>query len=165
MKEIIRFKQFSFGYVSTAKVLKKINLEVKQGECLGLLGANGSGKTTLIKCLLGELKGIGRVEVFGMVPNISSPKFKNGIGVVFDHDLLIDYLTLEEYLFFVGNTYKLKQVEIKEKIDYYLEYFKLQQSKKRIIKFFSHGMRKKTQIIAALIHSPNLLIVDEPTLD
>ncbi len=162
MKSIIQIKNFDFKYTDQY-VLKNINLQVTQGTCMGIIGSNGSGKTTLINCILGELYGTGEINVLNMKPNIYSPSFKMNLGVVLDDDILIDYLTLNEYLQYIGKLFHISEVDIKKRIDYWLYFFKLEEHKDRILKFFSHGMRKKTQIIAALIHNPKLLIIDEPT--
>jgi ABC-2 type transport system ATP-binding protein len=162
MNLAIQLKNFSFKYTNV-DILKNLNLNIGKGECVGLLGSNGSGKTTLIKCLIGMLKGRGRIKVFDYTPNIYSIDFKKNIGIVLDHDLLLDYLTLEEYLHFVGNTYDIKGKILEEKIDHWVKFFDLEHSKNKIIKYFSHGMRKKTQIIAGILHEPELFIIDEPT--
>ena len=162
MQDVIYIKNFSFKYTNKL-VLKDINLSVCEGKCLGIVGKNGSGKTALINCIIGELKGDGEVKVFNMKPNIYSSKFKYNIGVVLDDDILIDYLTLNEYLNYIGKLFGISNTEIEQRINYWLDFFELNESRDRILKFFSHGMRKKTQIIASLIHNPKLLIIDEPT--
>ena len=162
MNTIIKINEFSFAY-TVHDVLREISLEIKEKKCLGLLGSNGSGKTTLIKCIIGELKGRGQLRVFDNNPDINCESFKRNIGIVLDNDLLIDYLTLEEYLWFVGKTYKIKSNLLQSKIGYWVDYFRLKEDRKRLLKYFSHGMRKKTQIIASIIHEPKILIVDEPT--
>lgn len=159
---IIQINNFHYKYTSTF-VINGLFLNIKEGECLGLLGSNGSGKTTLINCILGELKGKGSIYVLNYEPNLDNIEFKKNLGVVLDNDILLDYLTLEEFLFFVGKSYGIKKDILIKRIDTWLRYFQLEDHKKRIIKYFSHGMRKKTQIIAALLHEPKILIVDEPT--
>lgn len=161
-KGIIHINDYYFKYTSVF-VINGLTLNIKEGECLGLLGSNGSGKTTLINCILGELDGKGDINVLGYRPNISNVEFKKNLGVVLDNDLLIDYLTLKEFLWFVGKSYDIKDDILSKRIDYWLRYFHLENHKERILKYFSHGMRKKTQIIAAILHNPRILIVDEPT--
>ncbi|MBU3194917.1 ABC transporter ATP-binding protein [Clostridium algidicarnis] len=162
MKGIISLNNFSFRY-SDKYILKNINIEIEEGQCVGILGKNGSGKTTLINCIIGELRGEGNISVLNTIPNIHSIEFKSNIGIVLDNDILIDYLTLNEYLNFIGQLFKLEKVQIEKSIKYWLKYFDLEEQRYRIIKFFSHGMRKKVQIIAALMHNPKIIIVDEPT--
>lgn len=162
MKYDIFIKNFNFKYTNKY-VLNNINIQIKKGNCVGLLGSNGSGKTTLINCILGELKGEGNIEVLGKKPDIYSNKFKENIGVVLDNDILLDYLTLNEYLLYIGRIYNIKENDLKEKIDYWIKFFKMDDDRNRVLKFFSHGMRKKTQIISSLINNPKLIIIDEPT--
>ena len=160
MKYDIFIKNFNFKYTNKY-VLNNINIQIKKGNCVGLLGSNGSGKTTLINCILGELKGEGNIEVLGKKPDIYSNKFKENIGVVLDNDILLDYLTLNEL--YIGRIYNIKENDLKEKIDYWIKFFKMDDDRNRVLKFFSHGMRKKTQIISSLINNPKLIIIDEPT--
>lgn len=162
MNSIVNINSFKFKY-SNKYILNNINIKVSKGKCLGLLGRNGSGKTTLINCILGELKGEGDIEVLGEKPNIYSRKFKQYLGVVLDNDILIDYLTLNEYLLYVGRLFEISEDELDCRIEYWIKTFELQNHANRILKYFSHGMRKKVQIISALIHEPKLLIIDEPT--
>lgn len=162
MSNIIEVKNFSFKY-STNYILKKVNFSINEGECLGLLGCNGSGKTTLINCILGEYSGEGDIKICNSVPDIENPELKKNIGVVLDNDILLNYLTLDEYLSFVGKTYNVVESQLLERKEYWIKYFKLENDKNRIINFFSHGMRKKTQIIAAVLNNPKILIIDEPT--
>lgn len=162
MKKDISIKNFSFAYTNDY-VLKDITIDVFKGECVGLIGSNGSGKTTLINCILGELNGSGYVSVLEMTPCIYSISFKKKIGIIPDNDLLADYLTLYEYLYFVCRLYDIPDNEIENSINHWITFFKLQDYKNRLLKYFSHGMRKKVQIMSAIIHKPQLLIIDEPT--
>ena len=88
---------------------------------------------------------------------------KKIVGVIPDDNILLDYLTLYEYLSFVGKTYGMEQEDADKTIDYWIDRFQLTDAKFRIIKYFSHGMKKKAQIIAAVMANPQLLIIDEPT--
>lgn len=162
MVNVVDVQNVNFAYDATL-ILKGIHMVVEPNTCMGLLGSNGSGKTTLIKCLIGELKGDGEIQVLNQRPNIHDIAYKKKLGIVLDNDYLLDYLTLEEYLWFIGRTYQLSPDVIQKEIDFWLEQFDLTNDRKRILKYFSHGMRKKTQIIAAVMHKPELLIVDEPT--
>ena len=136
---------------------------MNEGECLGLIGSNGCGKTTFLNCILDELKPSGKVIFLGEQMQSSSLKQRKQIGIVPDDDMLLDYLTMEELLRFVGLEYGMSLESCNEQIDYWLEKFDMTENRNRIIKFFSHGMKKKTQIIAGILSSPKLLIIDEPT--
>lgn len=162
METIVKIDNLKFRYTSNY-ILKGINLIVDKGTCLGLLGSNGSGKTTLINCILGELNYEGKVIINNYKPDIYSKNFKRNIGIVLDNDILIDYLTLNEYLIYIGKLEKIDNVVLEQRINYWIKVLKIEEHRYRILKFFSHGMRKKVQLIAALIKEPLILIIDEPT--
>jgi ABC-2 type transport system ATP-binding protein len=158
----LEIKDLNFAY-STNQILEDVSLELNEGECLGLIGSNGCGKTTFLNCILDELKPSGKVIFLGEQMQSSSLKQRKQIGIVPDDDMLLDYLTMEELLRFVGLEYGMSLESCNEQIDYWLEKFDMTENRNRIIKFFSHGMKKKTQIIAGILSSPKLLIIDEPT--
>jgi len=158
----LEIKDLNFAY-STNQILEDVSLELNEGECLGLIGSNGCGKTTFLNCILDELKPSGKVIFLGEQMQSSSLKQRKQIGIVPDDDMLLDYLTMEELLRFVGLEYGMSLESCNEQIDYWLEKFNMTENRNRIIKFFSHGMKKKTQIIAGILSSPKLLIIDEPT--
>lgn len=162
MKNYIKIENLNFKYTEKY-ILENINISINKGECIGLLGSNGSGKTTLINCILGELNTEGKITLLGKNPDSNDIELKQNLGIVLDNDILLDFLTLNEYLFFIGQSYKIEIKDLKENIDKWIKYFELEDHKNRLLKFFSHGMRKKTQIIAALLNNPKILIVDEPT--
>jgi len=162
MDSIIKIDNLKFKYTNKY-VLKNINISLSRGTCTGLLGSNGSGKTTLINCILGQFEYEGNITINNLKPNIYSNNFKKNIGIVLDDDILIDYLTLDEYLLYIGRLEKIDNSILEERINYWLKSLKLEDHRHRILKFFSHGMRKKTQLIAALIKKPQILIIDEPT--
>ena len=162
MNTTLEIKDLNFAY-STNQILEDVSLELNEGECLGLIGSNGCGKTTFLNCILDELKPSGKVIFLGEQMQSSSLKQRKQIGIVPDDDMLLDYLTMEELLRFVGLEYGMSLESCNEQIDYWLEKFDMTENRNRIIKFFSHGMKKKTQIIAGILSSPKLLIIDEPT--
>lgn len=162
MNTTLEIKDLNFAY-STNQILEDVSLELNEGECLGLIGSNGCGKTTFLNCILDELKPSGKVIFLGEQMQSSSLKQRKQIGIVPDDDMLLDYLTMEELLRFVGLEYGMSLESCNEQIDYWLEKFNMTENRNRIIKFFSHGMKKKTQIIAGILSSPKLLIIDEPT--
>ena len=162
MNTTLEIKDLNFAY-STNQILEDVSLELNEGECLGLIGSNGCGKTTFLNCILDELKPSGKVIFLGEQMQSSSLKQRKQIGIVPDDDMLLDYLTMEELLRFVGLEYGMSLESCNEQIDYWLEKFDMTENRNRIIKFFSHGMKKKTKIIAGILSSPKLLIIDEPT--
>lgn len=162
MSVTLEIQNLSFAY-STKQILEEISFELNEGECLGLIGSNGCGKTTLLNCILDDLKSSGKILFLGEKMQYSSLQQRKQIGIVPDDTLLLDYLTMEELLRFVGQEYGMDIESCNRQIEYWLERFNMTENRNRVIKFFSHGMKKKTQIIAALISSPRLLIIDEPT--
>jgi len=146
-------------------VLKQIDLNVKRGEIFGILGPNGVGKTTLINILCG-LKDYDSGSVYIDSHDIKKEPgvLKRLIGVVPQEIALYDKLSARENLHFFGSCYGLKGNELKEKTEMYLERFGLLKSASRQIKTFSGGMKRRVNLIAAIMHSPRVLFLDEPTV-
>ena len=147
------------------KALQGVNLSIRQGEIFSLLGPNGAGKTTTIRIITGLTKR-NRGEIF--IKNINI--FKNEqmgkklIGYVPQHINLDVELTVEENLLIHGLLFSMKRSEIKKKIDELLEYVDLIDRKKSKVKELSGGMRRRLIIARALMHEPELLLLDEPTV-
>jgi ABC-2 type transport system ATP-binding protein len=146
-------------------VLDHVNLEIRQGEILGLLGPNAAGKTTLIHALSG-LIGIdsGSIELFGK--RLSGPmlEVKRKIGLVTQDVTVFEDLTAQENLAFFGGIYGLRGTELKRQITETLQFVGLtDQAHKRPSKF-SGGMKRRLNIACSIIHKPRLLIMDEPTV-
>lgn len=158
MKKIIETKNISkmFGDV---KALDNVTTTIFENDCYGLIGPNGSGKTTYIGVLLDLIKPDKGTIVFLS----DSLEVKKDIGVVLDGNNIVENLTLIEYLEFIAKIYEVPEQEFENKVNLWLDLFELKSHKKRLLKHFSLGMIRKTQIISALIHKPKLLIIDEPT--
>ncbi|MBR1747907.1 MAG: ABC transporter ATP-binding protein [Clostridia bacterium] len=141
-----------------------LNLEVKQGEIFGFLGKNGAGKSTTIKCLTGILPfDEGKIEICGYDVQKEPNKAKMNVGYVPDNHSVIDKLTGREYVNYVADVYKVGK-EREERLERYLELFNLGFAVDRQIKSYSHGMKQKICITAALIHEPKLWVLDEPMM-
>ncbi len=145
------------------KAVDNISLEVKKGEIFGFLGPNGAGKTTTIKMIVGLLKpDEGEVVLDGINVWDEPMKAKERISYVPDNPEIYDRLSGVEYLNFIGDMYGIRtEVRIK-KIDYYSEIFKINDSLGDIISSYSHGMKQKLVLTAALMTDPDLFILDEP---
>lgn len=152
--------QITFGKHT---VLKNINLSVKKGEILGLLGPSGSGKTTLVKAFIGMNKSAnGTVKVLG--EKMPSLKVIPSIGYMAQSDALYDDLTGLDNLLFFGELYGLRGKAAKERAMKLLTLVELQSDYKKAVKNYSGGMKRRLSLAIALMHKPELLILDEPTV-
>lgn len=135
-----------------------------QGHICGLVGENGAGKTTLIRILMTLLeKDAGSIKYFGR--EIKSIKeISRQVGYVPDIPVFYEKFTLIDYLYFLCRVYNLSSKEEEERIKKYLDYFKLNDYKNQFIFNLSLGLRKKLSILAALLHDPQLIIMDEPLI-
>ncbi|MEM2273407.1 MAG: ABC transporter ATP-binding protein [Candidatus Bathyarchaeia archaeon] len=145
------------------QALRGLDLEVLGGEIFGLLGPNGAGKTTTLKIIVGLLKmDKGIVKVKGVDISREPYKYKRFIGYVPESLSLPEYLTLEEFLIYSGRIRGVPRNQIREKMNHYIELFELEEKRKSLLLSLSRGMRQKTAIASALIHDPEILILDEP---
>jgi ABC-2 type transport system ATP-binding protein len=140
-----------------------LNLEIIPGELFGFLGPNGAGKTTTIKMIAGILKPTsGKVEICGMDIQEKPELAKMKIGYVPDTPYLYDRLTAKEFLEFTGGLYHIDDDIIKKRSIELFELFDMNGWINRKCEQYSHGMRQKVVFSAALLHQPEVLVVDEP---
>lgn len=160
----LELKHFSKKY-STSKnyAVHDANLEVHGGEIFGFLGPNGAGKSTIIKSIVG-IQPIteGAIEVCGFDCEKQPVQAKSIIGYVPDHYALYEKLTGREYINYVADIYGVSQEDRTARIEKHIVMFELQGSIDNPIKTYSHGMKQKITIMAALVHNPKLWILDEP---
>ncbi|PVX27622.1 MAG: 3-dehydroquinate dehydratase [Candidatus Bathyarchaeum sp.] len=150
----------SFG---TVKAVTNLNLQINTGTVFGFLGPNGSGKSTTMKMIMGLLKSdSGNLTVYGIDVTANPWDAKKIVGYVPESPRLYDFLTGLEYLDFIADVYGLEPATKKARIDEYLAAFDLENRENEMISGYSHGMQQKIAIIAALLHKPKLLILDEP---
>lgn len=161
---MIRLTHVSKTYAkSDVKAVDDISLEIKDGEIFGFLGPNGAGKSTTIKMLTGILRpDSGTIEVGGIDIARDSIAAKNIIGFVPDNHELYDTLKGTEYLSFVGKMYGVSNKLFVERTEKYADMFKMTNELGNYICSYSHGMKQKLMIIAALAHEPKVWILDEP---
>ena len=139
-----------------------LNLEVKEGEILGIIGHNGAGKTTTLKMIVGLLAPTsGSVSVMGMDMAKSSTEAKRHLGYLPEETPLYENMTVMEYLMFFSELYKLPKSYAKKRIDFLLDSLKLPE-KDKYTGELSKGMKRKVSIARTLLHDPDLLILDEP---
>ncbi len=159
---MIEIKNLSKDY-GKIRAVNDLSLKVNNGEFFGFLGPNGAGKTTTIKMIAGLLKPTtGSVAVCGHDLVTNPLEAKRKIGYIPDRPYLYERLTGREFLEFVGRLYHLEPEHVEEVSREYLEAFKLYDWVDELVESYSHGMRQKLIFTAALIHDPEVIVVDEP---
>src|SRR5579884_542058 len=149
----------------TVRAVDGLDLQVARGRFYGFLGPNGAGKSTTIKMLTGLLAPTsGQMTILGedMADRKRAREVKRRIGVVPENLALFDNLTGREYLTFVGRMYLLPLPTVRERCQELLVMMGLEQEEKKLTLEYSHGMKKKLALAAALIPGPDLLFLDEP---
>src|SRR4029453_10780356 len=140
-----------------------IDLHIRRGSFFGFLGPNGAGKSTTIKMLTGLLGPTsGKINVLGRDLEVAPLEVKRRIGVVPEDLNLFDRLTGAEMLAFTGRMYGLQKSQIAERSPELLDLMELRNEPRKLIVEYSHGMKKKLSLACAMIHSPEILFLDEP---
>ena len=146
----------------TVTAVDGLSLSVAPGTMFGFLGPNGSGKSTTIGCLTGLLDPTaGQIEILGLPFNAESAAIKRRMGVMPETLGLFDPLYAHEFLAFVGRMYGLDEATTRKRVTELLDALELTDSAK-VLSEFSTGMRKRVAFAAAVIHSPEVLFLDEP---
>ena len=152
----------SFGEL---KAVDGVSFEVAKGTCFGLLGPNGAGKSTAISMIVGTLvPDSGQVTIDGQSIKGETDPLRRKIGYVPQELALFDDLNCTQNLSFFGSLYGLSKSEIQQKSKEILDIVGLTDRAKEPIKNFSGGMKRRLNIAVALVHSPELLVLDEPTV-
>ena len=137
--------------------------EINQGDMLGLVGNNGAGKTTLFRIMLDLLKADDGKVIINDIDVSQSEDWKSITGAFIDDGFMIDYLTPEEYFYFIGKMYGLKKEEVDERLIPFERFMSGEViGHKKLIRNYSAGNKQKIGIISAMLHYPQLLILDEP---
>ena len=159
---MIRLENLSKHYGRLAAV-DSLNLEVQRGEIFGFLGPNGAGKTTTIRVMMGILRATsGRVTLGGYDVEQEPEKAKAITGFIPDRPFIYEKLSGREFLKFVGSLHRVDAALLQRRIPELLEHFELSDWKDELVESYSHGMKQRLVLCAALIHQPKILIVDEP---
>jgi len=150
----------SFG---TVEAVKNLSFTVSKGEIFGLLGPNGAGKTTTITMIVGmQEPSSGSIVVDGRNVVAEPTEVKKRIGYVPENCALYENLTAREYLEMIGNLHHLNKERIESQIERLAEYLDLSSAIDRRMTGYSKGMKQKILLISAMMHNPNLIILDEP---
>ena len=157
---IIKTAQLNFSFTAGMKTLDNVNLEVPQGSIYGFLGPNGAGKTTTLRLLLGLLRNQqGKIELFGKEFASNRIEILKRLGSLIEQPSLYLHLTAKENL----EIYRLIYLSSKNRIGEVLKMVGLENTGRKRTKQFSLGMKQRLSIAIALLHEPELLILDEPT--
>ncbi len=150
-------------YPGSDKGVKDLTLHVEAGDLYAFIGHNGAGKTTTLKAVCGihDYSG-GDVLIDGINIKAEPLKAKRKMAYIPDNPDLFEYLTGIQYLNFIADIFSIPADERKTSIEKYAEAFEITPSLGELISTYSHGMKQKLAIISALIHSPRLLVLDEP---
>jgi len=143
--------------------IDNLSLTVQAGEFFGFLGPNGAGKTTTIKMIAGLFTPTsGRILINGF-DSVKNPlEAKQSLAYIPDQPFLYDKLTGREFLYFVGGLFRLSKEFLKEQIEKLIDHFEIGDWVDRRTEDYSQGMRQRITIVAALLHQPKVIVVDEP---
>ena len=159
---MIEIKDLTKKYVDFPAV-SNLNLSIQKGEIFGFIGPNGAGKTTTIKMIGGILEPTsGSVMIAGVSMKDQPEKAKSKIGFIPDRPYLYEKLTGMEFLKFVADLYGVDSDIFSEKAEQHLKMFSLLDWSNELIESYSHGMKQRLIMAAALLHDPEVIIVDEP---
>ena len=159
---MVEIKNLSKSY-GDKKVVDNLSLTINDGEIYGFIGHNGAGKTTTIKCLIGILSfEKGEILIDGLSIRDKPIECKRKIAYIPDNPDLYNYMSGIDYLNFIGDVFNVANEERVKRIDKYAGIFELTDSLANPISSYSHGMRQKLAIIAAWLHEPDLIVMDEP---
>jgi ABC-2 type transport system ATP-binding protein len=160
MTSLIKTQHLSFSFAKGSKTLDDVNLEVPKGSIYGFLGPNGAGKTTTLRLLLGLLRSQqGSIELFSQQFKEHRIEILKQVGSLIEQPSLYGHLTAKENLEIYRRIYKVS----KTRVDEVLKLVGLDKTGKKKAKQFSLGMKQRLSIAIAILHQPELLILDEPT--
>jgi ABC-2 type transport system ATP-binding protein len=160
---VIEIRNLTKIYSGSVKAVDDVSLTVKEGEIFGFLGPNGAGKTTTIKMIVGLLQPTsGSIHIDDIDVLTSPVEAKMKMGYVADEPLVMEKITGVQYLNLISDVFLVPPKTRAERASKLLQNFKLSDAVKDPVSTYSHGMRQKLSLVAALIHNPDLWILDEP---
>lgn len=159
---MIEFKNVS-KYFDDVKAVDDLNLKVPDGELFGFIGPNGAGKTTTIKLVVSLLQPTeGEVYINGIKVSENPQETKKMIGYIPDKPYIYERLTGREFLHFVGGLYGMEEEEINRRVEWLFDLFEVSGWGDKKSMGYSHGMKQKIVMSSALVHSPQVILIDEP---
>lgn len=159
---MLKIENYTKNYGEKAAV-KNLSLHIKAGEIYGFIGHNGAGKTTTLKAVAGILQfEEGEILVDGVSVKADPLSCKKKIAYIPDNPDLYEFMTGIQYLNFVADIFGVSAQDRKERIRKYADLFELTPELAQSTSSYSHGMKQKLAIIAAWIHAPRLIVMDEP---
>jgi ABC-2 type transport system ATP-binding protein len=162
-KVILEIKNYSKSYGGGKKAADDVSLTVMSGDIYGFIGHNGAGKSTTIRAVVGVLDFTeGEICIDGHSVKTEPMACKQVTAYIPDNPDLYENLTGIQYLNFIADVFDLSSDEREERIQKYADLFEITRDLGDLISSYSHGMKQKVAIISALIHSPKLLVLDEP---
>ena len=163
MQEILRIQNFSKTYGENKKAVEDLSLEIEAGDIYGFIGQNGAGKTTTLRAVSGILDfEQGEIYIDGHNVKKEPVVCKSICAYIPDNPDIYDFLTGTQYLNYIADIFRVDQRTRAERIVKYADMFRIRDDLGKLISSYSHGMKQKLVIISALVHSPKLLILDEP---
>ncbi len=160
---MIKLENVTKTYNKTVRALDDVSFNIKGGELVGFIGPNGSGKTTTMKLITGIIKAdVGKITVNGFNVRKDPIKAKESIGYIADSPDMFLRLKGNEFLDLIGDIYHVPLSKRKERIENFASRFELTDALSSPIMSYSHGMRQKIMVVAALMHDPPVWILDEP---
>ena len=160
---MLQINNYSLEYVKGKKVIKGLNLSVREGDIYAFVGRNGVGKTTTIKSIVG-INHITEGDItLDKISILEDPiKYKSMIAYVPDNPILYEHLTGIQYLNFIADIFELTYKEREKAIKEYATKFELYNELGNLISSYSHGMKQKLVLIGAFMHDPKMYVLDEP---
>ncbi|NMB44409.1 MAG: ABC transporter ATP-binding protein [Clostridiales bacterium] len=160
---MLRIKNFTKIYKGGKKAVDNLSLSLSPGDIYGFIGHNGAGKTTTLKAVSGILDfKEGEILIDGFSIKDNPVECKQKLAYIPDNPDLYEHLTGLQYINFIADVYRVPQKEREVLINEYGDLFDISKDYDDLISSYSHGMKQKIAIIAALVHTPKLLILDEP---
>ncbi len=163
MQAILEIKNFTKTYSKNKKAVDNLSLSVMPGEIHGFIGHNGAGKTTTIRAIVGVMDfNDGEILIAGHSIKKEPVKCKSLTAYIPDNPDIYDYITGIQYLNYMADMFSVEKKQRKVLIQKYAEVFSITDSLGNLISSYSHGMKQKLALIGAFLHSPKLLVLDEP---